>query len=265
MPSTSTSSASPSSPSAAAAAAASAASADLAAALTSLRAAAALLVEHAREKKNSGKKSFDPSYLRQLATSGALSLLRLKAALRAAAEAADLARTQASSARARADAAALAVASLAYEARHFDREIQAARDYASAFSEEEVDLVSLDEFWAQAPAELREGKDDEGIDEATAAARKHALTLARLEHERASRVKGAAEARDAKAACEAAEADAARARLELAELGDRVSAVVAALEAALPATPAAVEAPQAPAEAEDAAPEDAAAPVAAAT
>lgn len=175
-------------------------------------------------------------------------MLRLKAALRAATEAAELARARASAAGAEADAAALALASLAYEARHYDREIQAAKDYASAFSEEEIDLVSLEEFRATAPAELLEklekggagggaGKEEgEGADdeETATAARRHALTLARLEHERASRLKGAAEARAAKGASEAAEADAAQARLELSELGERVSAVVAALEAALP-------------------------------
>lgn len=229
--------------------AASAASADLASALASLRSAAALLVEQARAKPSDSSSgnitSFDPTASRQLATAGALSLLRLKATLRAAAEATDLARARASSARAEADAAALALASLAYEARHYDREIQAAKDYASTFSEEEIDLVGLEEFWATAPAELREtlekgeeGKGDaDGDDEATAAAKKHALALARLEHERASRVRGAAEARDAKLACEAAEADAAQARLELSELGERVSAVVAALEAVLPPVP----------------------------
>jgi hypothetical protein len=244
MPSTTTSSA-------AATAASAAASADLASALAALRSAGALLVEQARAKQQQqeSKSTSSAQSSRQLATAGALALLRLKAALRTAAEAADLARAGASSARAEADAAALAVASLAYEARHYDREIQAARDYESSFSEEEIDLVSLEEFWATAPAELRdkaakageEGREEEAAkekssDRATAApaSQKHALTLARLEHERASRVRGAAEARDAKAACEAAEADAAQARLELAELGERVSAVVAALEAAVP-------------------------------
>lgn len=244
MPSTTTSSA-------AATTASAAASADLASALAALRSAGALLVEQARAKQQQqeSKSTSSAQSSRQLATAGALALLRLKAALRNAAEAADLARAGASSARAEADTAALAVASLAYEARHYDREIQAARDYESSFSEEEIDLVSLEEFWATAPAELRdkaakageEGREEEAAkekscDRATAApaSQKHALTLARLEHERASRVRGAAEARDAKAACEAAEADAAQARLELAELGERVSAVVAALEAAVP-------------------------------
>ena len=220
-----------------ASAAAATAASDLASALAALRSAGTLLVEQARAKQQSGStssSSLDPTAAaasrRQLATAGALALLRLKATLRAAAEAADLARAGASSARAEADAAALAVASLAYEARHYDREIQAARDYASSFSEEEIDLVSLEEFWATAPAELREKakkkagqRDEEGEGEArkesssdqdqeetaTAPAKKHALTLARLEHERASRVQGAVEARDAKAACEAAEAAAA--------------------------------------------------------
>ena len=70
----------------AAASAASAASADVASALAALRSAAALLVEQARAKQQQQQSQSSPpssSTSRQLATAGALALLRLKAALRA--------------------------------------------------------------------------------------------------------------------------------------------------------------------------------------
>ena len=105
---------------------------------------------------------------------GVLKLLELKQAHRALCESTEALREETALAKAGLDQSSLQLQNLLYERGHYDREIRDCRDFSSAFSNAELELLSAEEFraaWA--------GPDAGGD--------AHATMLNRLTHELASR------------------------------------------------------------------------------
>jgi THO complex subunit 5 len=81
------------------------------------------------------------------------------------------------------DQSSMHLQNLLYEKQHYDKEIQACRNFASEVSDEQVGLAPLEEFEAAAPEHIR----------ATLDGSEHKLMLARLQLEKAQRQQLAAD------------------------------------------------------------------------
>ncbi len=167
-----------------------------------------------------------PADAEAAASAGALRLLRLRAAHRAACEAAEGARVGAADAKAELDAASLQLQNLLFEQQHYEKEIAAAASFRSAHTDAALELAPR-EAWAATP----EGA---AAVEAAAAAggapaeRAHAETLARLQAELDSRAAALRELERSKAARDALAADVAARRGALAGLEQEAAKLRAA-------------------------------------
>lgn len=119
--------------------------------------------------------------LEQLSTRGLVSLLIIRNIGYNIFDVTEKAKTDAAKARNAFDEKTLVLQNLLYESGYYQKEIQEARDYKSAVSDADMELMSMEEFQAAAGAAVTADLDP------SSAGFEHQLMLRRLEHELQSR------------------------------------------------------------------------------
>ncbi|EFN59280.1 hypothetical protein CHLNCDRAFT_137610 [Chlorella variabilis] len=159
-----------------------------------------------------------PDDPQQVFSSGACKLLELKAAHRRLCENTDALREAASEAKSQLDDSSLQLQNLLYERQHYEKEIGSCRGWRSAYSDEQIALVPLEEFAALC-GELAAEEDP------------HKLMLNRLAHEVSYRRQFLKKLEGIKAQRDALAADVAQKRSTVAGLEGEVGKLLATAQA----------------------------------
>lgn len=153
---------------------------------------------------------------------GAARVLELKAAHRRLCDATDTLREAAAEAKTQLDTSSLQLQNLLYERQHYEKEISSCRSWQSAFSDEQIALVPLEEF-ASHPLAAEGGLSEESDP--------HQLMLNRLKHEVAYRQEHVKQLDAVKARRDALASDVAQKRSMVAGLEGEISKLLAAARA----------------------------------
>lgn len=160
----------------------------------------------------------DDKLLAQARQAGTLKILEIKSSYRNLAYSTEAMKESTAEAKVHLDESSLQLQNLEYEANHYGKEISSCRDFKSAYSDEKVELVPIDEFRAD-PIVQEQGL---AVDDP------HQLMLNRLQQELMSRERKLGELEMLKARREALAADVAQKRSTVSALESEVGRLLSA-------------------------------------
>lgn len=157
--------------------------------------------------------------LEQLTTKGVTALLAIRDTGYKVFDVTEKAKADAARARDAFDEKTLVLQNLLYESGYYQKEIQEARDYKSAVSEVDMELVSTEEFMQAAGSEFTAGLDASSVEY------NHQLMLKRLEHELQSRKQARQQLRELTARRDALQTNLGQKRKALTDLRKHASII----------------------------------------
>jgi THO complex subunit 5 len=162
----------------------------------------------------------DSKELQDRLNAGAVKILKLKAIHRAMCNSTEALREATGDAKTQLDQSSLQLQSLLYEKHHYEKEIQSCTSFRSAYSEQQLELLPVEEYKSRASASAMAVDDDKDFQEDLDP---HQLMLNRLHHELEFREETVKELEGLKAKRDGLAADVAQKRSSLAGLDAEIS------------------------------------------